>query len=327
MFRKITLIALAAFTAACNQGYEFDFPEQSNNFPSNVIYNNKVDVVFVVDNSSMMDQANESWRNSLPTLVNAMLKQKLDLHIAVITTSMGGSNPNGGRFMGSPRYLTSQTPNLANALVQRVAAVGNDGSDLERGLDSLAQVLGNGYQNGEGQGFLRDDALLSIIAMSTEDDKSSNLSGGLTGFSNFLDGLKGFYDDGSRRWNLSFVGILSLTGSCSTLPDIGYNEPGVRWMNLAAMSQGLTASICSGDLSSAAATIRARIAQIITDFYLSKKPDLDTLVVLVNGVSVPRSNVDGWDYDPVRNVVRFYGSAIPSADSAIRIDFKPAEAN
>lgn len=323
-----TLCTLGAvlMLTACNTGQNFSLPEKTDNFASNVIYNNKVDVVFIVDNSSGMDLANSNWRAAVPTLINALLKQKLDLHVAVITTSMGGVNPNGGRFLGVPRYFTSKTSNLAKAIVQRISEVGTDGSDLERGLDSLNRVLQPNYLDGEGAGFLREDALLAVISLSTEDDKSSDHSG-VSGFATFLDDVKGFYEDGTRRWTMNFIGILSLAGSCSTIPDLNYREPGTRWISLSDMSNGITASICSNDLSIAAANIRKRIAQIITDFRLSHVPDLSTLRVYLNGELVPRDTENGWDYISERNIVRFYGSAIPAADASIRIDFTPATAN
>lgn len=312
--------------SACSEGQKFSLPAQSDNFGKSVIYNNKIDVIFVVDNSSGMDQVNANWRAAIPSLIQSLLQQKLDLHVAVVTSSMGGTNPNGGRFLGSPRFLTSKTANLSTALTQRISQVGNDGSDLERGLDSLTRVLRPAYLNGEGAGFFREDALLAVITLSTEDDKSSDFQGS-AGFAGFLDSVKGFYDDGTRRWTMNFIGILSLTGSCSTVPEMNYREPGVRWMDLAQLSNGVTASICSSNLSVAASNIRARIAQIITDYKLSSIPNLATVRVTLNGANVPRSNVDGWDYLADRNVIRFYGSAIPAADADIRIEFTPASAN
>lgn len=328
MFRKLTMTFAVVLLAACSQTKQFNLPETSNDFLQNITYNNKVDVIFIVDNSSSMELANQKLGNAVPGLVQALIKQKLDLHVAVITTSMGGANANGGRFLGSPVYLTSSTPNLAVEVVNRIGSVGNDGSDLERGLDSLAKVLSPSYLAGEGRGFLRNDALLALITLSTEDDKGSNISGGANGYASFLDSVKGFYEDGGRQWILNFIGVLSLSGNCKEAGNAwGYMEPGLRWMSLASLTGGIQASVCSADLTSAATNIRARISQILTDFRLSKKPDEATIVVRVNGAVVPRDTTNGWDYIADKNLIRFYGSAIPAADASINIDFKPAAAN
>lgn len=323
----LALSVVAIFLAACSEGQQFSLSGQSENFGQSILYNNRVDVIFVMDNSSGMAVHNSKLQSSIPTLVNALLAQKLDLHIAVVTSSMGGTNPNGGQFLGNPRYLTSATPNLSGNIISRLTAVGDDGSDLERGLDSLERVLQPSFQNGAGSGFLRNDALLAVISLSSEDDKSSDLSGGAVAYGAFLDQVKGFYDDGTRRWVMNFIGVLSLTGSCTTTTELGYKEPGVRWMDLAALSGGVTSSICADDLSTATTNVKARISQILTDYHLSRIPNESTLRVFRNGVEIPRSTMNGWDYLAAGNLIRFYGSAIPAADGTIRVDFRPAQAN
>lgn len=332
MFRKEVIIAVGTLIGltACQKGVEFGLPSQTNEFQQAPYQIRNVDVVFVMDNSSGMEEHNLKLRNTIPTLVNAMLAQGLDLHIAVITSSMGGDNPNGGRFLGTPKYFTSQSPDLANQLSARLSQVGNNGSDLERGLDSLASVLSDRYLAGEGVGFLRDDALLSIISVSSEDDKSSLISGGVDAYMAELDRVKGgLFEDGSRKWVMNFIGVLSLSGSCVSTPGnpSGYKEPGIRWMTMAEDSGGIKESICATDLSVAASNIRRRTAQIVTDFHLKFIPNLATVRVTVNGVVVPQDLENGWGYIADRNVIRFYGSAVPAVDAHVTVDADPASAN
>lgn len=324
--KKIAGIMMMSMSlVACSQGQMFSLGPQSENFGQSIIYNNRVDVLFVMDNSSGMAVHNSKLQNTIPTLVNSLLAQKLDLHVAVITSSMGGTNPNGGQFLGNPLYFTNATPNLAGNIISRLIAVGDDGSDLERGLDSLERALLPSYE--KNTGFLRDDALLAVISLSSEDDKSTDLAGGSAAYANFLDQTKGFYDDGARRWVMNFIGVLSLTGNCSTTSDVGYKEPGTRWMDLAATSGGITSSICANDLATATTNVKARISQILTDYHLRKVPDESTLHVYINGVEIPRSAVNGYDYISSGNLIRFYGSAVPAADVSVRVDFRPAQAN
>lgn len=320
-------LAAVGLLAGCQQGYQFELPPASNEYGQHITYNNKIDVILIMDNSSGMDFYVSKLQSTIGTLINPMLTQKLDLHIGIITTSMGGANPNGGRLIGTPKYLTSSTPNLAGVISARLGEIGANGSDLERGLDSLVEVLSPTYRNGEGAGFLRDDALLAIIALSSEDDASANLTGGLNAYRNYLDQVKGFYDDGSRRWTTNFIGVLSLTGACETTPGMGTKVPGLRWMGLADISNGVKETICSDSFVYASTNIRQRIAHILTDFRLGKEPDLSTLRVFVNNVEVPEDPVNGYSYIPEGYIVRFHGSAIPAADAAIRIDFIPAGAN
>ncbi len=44
--------------------------------------------------------------------------------------------------------------------------VGEAGSNNERGLESMQTVLSSSYLSNEGRGFLRNDALLVVIALS-----------------------------------------------------------------------------------------------------------------------------------------------------------------
>ncbi|MBO9666541.1 MAG: hypothetical protein J7501_06970 [Bdellovibrio sp.] len=307
---------------ACSQA-SFDLPTTSNDFSQSIAYNNKVDILWVMDNSSSMKQHQDDLSKQIPDMVAKLNSLKMDYHMAVVTSSMGGTNPTGGHLMGAPRYLTSGTANMATLMKDRLV-VGQDGSDLERGLMSMEAVLSSSYQANEGKGFLRDDALLVVIALSDEDDKSKS-SGAVNYYTNVLDSVKTPWVDGSRSWVFNFIGVLSVTSQCKTFND--YAEAGTTFIGLADTSGGTKDSICSSDLSSAVGNIRARIVQIITDYKLTDTPNVDTIVVTINGQVIPRSSVNGWDYIPSINAVRFFGTAVPASDSSIRVTYKPAGAS
>jgi len=315
-------IAAVSLLTAC-QDVKFDLPAASDNFNQSVTYNNKVDILWIMDNSSSMQQHQSDLSKQIPDMMAKLNSLKMDYHMAVVTSSMGGTNPTGGHMIGSPRYFTSSTPNVA-ALMQARLVVGQDGSDLERGLQSMETVLSSSYQANEGSGFLRNDALLVVIALSDEDDKSKS-SSAVTYYTNFLDSVKAPWVDGGRSWVFNFIGVLSISSQCKTFND--YAEAGLAFIGLADASGGTKDSICSSDLSSAVSNVRARIVQIITDYKLSSKPILSSIVVKINGVTIPNSTTNGWGYLADKNAIRFYGSAIPAADVSISVDFKPAEAN
>lgn len=315
----------ASFLVACSDSVQFDLPETQDNFGQSVTYNNKVDILWIVDNSTSMLKHQQRLSEQVPDLVSKLNALKMDYHMAVVTTSMGGDNPDGGKFIGSPKYVTSATPNLVNTLKSRMI-VGEAGSNLERGLESMERSLSSGYLANEGRGFFRDDALLVVIALSDEDDFSkSNSSAGISYYTSFLDGIKAPWVDGSRSWVFNFIGVLSLTSQCKTFND--FASAGLSYMGLADVSGGVKESICSTSLSSAVTNIRARIYQILTDFKLSTVPVIETIAVTINGAAVPRSTVNGWDYLEASNSIRFYGSAVPAADASIKVDFKPKNAN
>lgn len=322
----LTLMTLAICgLIGCAQSVSFDLPQTNNSFGQNIAYNNKVDILWIMDNSSSMQKHQQNLSVQVPAMVGKLNSLKMDYQMAVVTSSMGGTNPNGGQFIGTPKIINSANADVASLLSSRLV-VGQDGSDNERGLESMETVLSSSYQNNEGKGFLRKDALLVVIALSDEDDKSKPSASAVGYYSQFLDGIKQPWSDGSRSWVFNFVGILSLQGTCSTT-SYDYKEPGAAFMGLADLSGGTKSSLCSADLSPAVSGISARIIQILTDFKLGSKPIESTIVVTINGQVIPRSASNGWDYISSQNIIRFYGASVPPADSSINVDFKPAEAN
>ena len=333
MLRKLIGSAvLGSVMIGCAQGTTFDLPSEEVNYGQNVWYNRKVDVVFIVDNSIGMAGYNEKLREKVPGLVNALLARGLDMHFAVITTSMGGANPNGAKFLGSPKFLTSASSNLTSELTNRIAGVGNDGSDLERGLDSLVRVMNPVYQSSVVPGFLREDSLVAFIALTSEDDKSSDVSG-VSAFMTKLDEQVGFFtQDGGRRWTMNIIGMLSLNESCPSSPGTpagNFKEPSVRMMTMAEESGGVKESICAADYSVAATNMQRQIVNLIEVYPIGFKPKVETIRVSVNGVSIPRdeSHVNGWDYIPEVWGVKFYGSSVPAPGADVNVFAQRADAN
>lgn len=319
----IALIVTASLVqTACGNGAaaKYDLDQVGQNFGQKILYNNKVDIVFIVDNSTSMSQHQNRLNSQIPSLVSALQSLKMDYHIVAISTSMG-LDGNGGRFLGAPTVLTSSTGNLQSLLQQRIA-MGDTGSNNERGLYSLETALGASYLAGEGKGFLRDDALLAVIELSDEDDKSGKTA---SYFANMLDKVKPVGADGRKSWIFNFIGVLENSSACRTFND--YSEVGTVLMQLADISGGNKESLCSNSLSSAVSNIKARIVQILTDFYLKSRPIKNTLKIAVNGQLVSEDATNGWSYieENGKFIIRFHGNAIPPADADIRVDFTPTE--
>lgn len=316
----VLIFILGIFSAACNK-QQYSLPESSQEFGQVVTYNNKVDVIMVVDNSFSMAQYQDKLALQVPGMLSSLQALGMDYRIVVLTTDMrtGGS---GGMFLGSPTVLTGSSPNLSSVLTARVRP-GQTGSDLERGLDSIRTVLSPSYLSGPGVGFLRTDALLAVVALSNEDDYSS---GSVADFVNFFETLKPKFKGVTQAWMVNFIGVPNLQSSCSTVLGGEYKEPGLRWIELAKVSGGQVEAICDGTLAMAVENIRKRIVETLTDFHLGREPRVETLSVKINGQLVPQSNVNGWEYLPEGYVIRFHGTAVPGADAKILVDFTPASA-
>lgn len=314
------LLAGVFALTACDSKQIFSYIEQSQEYNQKVIYNNKVDILIVIDTSASMQTHQLELGHQMKSFVDNLVKSKLDFHIAVTTMDLSenSSGIKGGVFIGNPKVMTLKTPNLISVLQSHIV-LGQEGSMTERGLASISEALSPEYLASEGRGFLREDTPLSIVVLSNEDDKSTITSQQMI---KQLDLVKPPFADGQRSWIFNFIGVLNINGACST--KYGYSDPGLKYMDLVNISGGLSDTICTTDLSNATRNLKMRVLSIIKDFKLKFTPDLETIKVYVDSVLVPRSQENGWDYIEEQNTIHFYGNSIPSADSIIKIDYNPS---
>ncbi|MFN8792276.1 MAG: hypothetical protein ACK5Y2_12555 [Bdellovibrionales bacterium] len=307
--------------AGCSNDAGFSMPEQQQEF-SSTLYNNKVDIIWLVDESSSMKKHQEKLSNEVEAMVQKLNELKLDYRMVMTTTSVGPGN-SGGTYFGQPAVLTSTSPSLVATLKGRLLR-GEMGSDNERGILSLQNLLSDSYVNGDGRGFHRPESLLLINVLSDEDDGTDGTRESVVQtLSNRLNVLKKPYRPGVGGWLLNFIGVID--NHCQD--QFGRVNLGLRYMDLVQLSGGRKFSICAGNLKPAVEGLQSRVLEILTDYPIAQIPNVATIRVYKNGILVPRSATNGWDYIPTLNVIRFYGSAVPAADSAIRVEFTPASAS
>ncbi len=327
-YLRVSAVAfLTLILFGCAQEVEFALPSTTQAFGQKVTYNSKVDILWVIDNSTSMGPHQSALSAQVPALVDRLSALKMDYHMGVVTTTIG-PNGEGAGFVGSPNYYDSknyqtldQIQSLKNNFTMRIQQ-GENGGNIERGLGALMGVLQPNYLNNEGRGFFRDDALLVMIILSDEEDQSSLST---TAYKDFFNQLKQQVDPKDQRWILNFIGVLADNTACKVMNES--SSVGSRYMELVAASKGIQRSVCSADLTAAVSDIKARIESVLTDFRLGKKPDVTTLKIWINGKEVPESTENGWTYIPETNSIHFSGSYIPPADADIKIDFTPAGVN
>lgn len=330
-FLKITVaLFVTAMTLSCNnKATSFSLPSTQDSFGQTVVYNNKVDILFVIDNSSSMLQHQQRLAARVPEMINTLNQLHMDYHVAVTTTTMttnATTYPMTRQILGSPKYLTVANINqLENRLV-----TGDKGSDNERGLDALAFATGN-YANTNAPGFLRSDAFFSVIFLGDEEDQSSEFGdGSKNDFVNYMNSFRPDFKEGGRAWIANFIGTVA-NESCDNLG--GTPSRGTKYMKLVDASGGVKESICSSDYANALSNIKARIVERITSFRLKDVPDKSTIRVAIDGVEVFEDPVNGWTLESettdgkIVYIIKFHGAAIPAADVRINVDYKPAGAS
>lgn len=330
-FLKITFVlsVFLSVTACNNKATSFSLPSTSDSFGQTVVYNNKVDILFVIDNSKSMLQHQQRLAARVPDMINALNQLRMDYHVAVTTTTMTTNSadyPMTRQIVGSPKYLTSANINLlANRLV-----AGESGSDNERGLDALAYVTGS-YANSQAPGFLRSDAFFSVIILGDENDQSSEFGDGdEDDFVKYMNKFRPDFKEGGRAWIANYIGAIS-NQSCDNLG--GTPSIGTKYMKLVDESGGVKASICSADLAAAVSNIKIRIVERITAYRLKEQPNKATIRVSVGGVEIFEDAVNGWTLETETSngktiyLLKFHGTSIPASDVQINVDYQPAGAS
>lgn len=320
----VGFLAVALCITGCSNGTSFGIGAEEAKYDSTIKYNNKVDIIWVVDDSSSMLPHQQKLANEVSDMITKLNELKMDYRMVVTTTSVGTGYA-GGTYTGNPKVLTKATADLVNLLKSRLIP-GERGSNLEVGIQSLQNLLADSYVNDAGQGFHREESLLLINVLSDENDQTAGSSASVVqSLKSRLDQFKKPFRPNVGGWIMNFIGVTD--PECNRENSFGQDMVGHRYMDLASSSGGKSFSICNTSLKDAVASLQARVLEIITDYPLASVPNLDTVRVYMNGVLVPRSSVNGWNYIPELRVIRFFGTAVPSSDVTVKVDYTPAGAS
>ncbi|MBZ0236868.1 MAG: hypothetical protein K8M05_31355 [Deltaproteobacteria bacterium] len=241
----------------------------------------KIDILFVVDNSGSMGQEQTNLATNFPQFLSVIEASGLDYRVAITTTGMdytyqqatfpggpvlpisqdGGDNgamlQPGGCNM-TRRWIEKNDANAASAFAC-AANVGTSGPSDEMPLAAMRTAFEERMADGTNGGFRRQDALLAVVILTDENDCSYEQSVTLgfaeslcdsqaeppANYSAFLDAYTG--DHG--RWAVAMIAGPG-PGSCSSsFGNADYAERLVQFASAAGPSNALVSSICAGDLT------------------------------------------------------------------------------
>jgi hypothetical protein len=355
--RLYVLVITTVFLISCSEDKaSFSIlPDQDLFQQSTSSFNNKLDILFVIDDSGSMSPYQTNLANNFNAFISNFITLGYDFRIAVITTSAweaqffgGASSQNRARFRNNSGHsiLTPSTPNLTTAFAQNISA-GTTGNGDERHTQSIKTALDHSFN--ASFGFPRSDAYMAVVMVTDEDDYSNstttclqpNPGGGCN---------NNAYNPGSAHPSMvghqtdDYIDYLMVKTGSTTNPRFNVstiavtdaackNDPsthsaamiGYRVMELALATEGIIGSICDTNFSASLNQIQQQISELSTQFYLSRTPVPGTIKVKVNGVSIAESTVNGWSYISSSNSVKFHGSAVPAEGDSISIDFDPSE--
>jgi hypothetical protein len=334
---KMVVSSSLLLVAGCaNDVPSFSLLSETNVFNQGTVLNNKMDILWVIDNSGSMQPTQTNLANNFNSFISGFVSKGFDYRIAVTTTDSWTapfSNPNLARIRDgvSPTnsgvfVIKPSTPNILSTfginINQGIAGLGD-----ERAFQSFKTTLNSALNND----FRRSDAYLSIIVVSDEDDFSTDGSASLgknyasplihtiQSYVTYLDTLTNS-SGATRRYSVS--GIAVWDNACKALSHPAASI-GQRYGQLVDATGGVKGSICDnfvGVLNS----IQNKIAELSTQFFLNRLPVVSSIAVFVNGLSVPMNATNGWTYEAASNSVVFHGTSIPSQNSSVAVNFDPA---
>ena len=319
----------------------------------------KVDILWVIDSSGSMQKAQEYLGSNMNAFITGLAQSNQNFQTAITTTDIcSDSYPdlnrpcpelNGysgsaatnykGSFVGDPgRTLLKHDDQDLIAKFNQYAQVGTSGSGWEHGLKgtemAVAKVL-----SGENAPLIRDDAFLSIIIVSDEEDDGIGLAmneGYLGGYNPTAQGTTTFsythqeltdYLDSAKGKGLWSVSAITRTrnagGDICNYAHVANPDPnreeGTAYIAIANSSGGKIQSICEADWSQSLLTIGQDLNAQITQVILNVPPMENTIRVFVDD-----TEVSGWTFISGHNTIKFNSDSIPAPGAQIKIDFNSA---
>jgi hypothetical protein len=252
----------------------------------------KVDILWVIDNSQSMLAEQEKLAANFNSFLLYYRESGLDWQIGVVSTDMQDGTQSG-RLQGAAGFLwTDPTVPDPVGVFRQMALLGRDGAPKEQGLAAARAALSEPLVSGSNAGFYRDDALLSIIVVSDENDFSDALTP--VEFVGWLGTLK------PDPEMVDFSAIIGVDTECT-------DRAGDDYLSVIDMVGGTAYSICERDWTPILEALGIRAAGLQREFVLTQVPDVDTLSVWIEdeGVEYTFERDVDYTYDGDNNSIIF----------------------
>ena len=316
---SLALVVAASLLSSC--GSEVSF---SNNLGRDTWTQrdvNKVDLLFVVDDSASMQEEQEALRDGFADFVEGLSSSRVDFHLGVISTSMDDPS-RAGHLLGTPAYLTADDDYVA--LFKERVLIGTTGSDKEKGLEAALTAFTPANLAGANEGFLRRDAYLLTVFVTDEEDCSD------------FGALDAFDSDACYQQPESLVPIDEVLEDFQSLKDdpelvqvaaimgLPWSEceeawPSERYRELAIDTAGYMGDICKRRWGNMLYELGLNAGGMRSEFRLTGRAVPSSIEMLVDGVSVPSQG--NWTYEEENTTVFFKEKAIPPRGSVITAEY------
>ena len=271
----------------------------------------KVDVLLVVDNSGSMAPYQEKLGQDFGGFFDYFAEGEVDWHLAVTHTDFQAED--FGLIRGP--IVTSEATD-PKALFAEVVNVGDEGGGIETGLAAAARVLEN-----QRDGFPRDDASVSIIFVSDEQDASPM---------SVASYVNRYYDlRGQRQRAAINASALTVTELADCTPEqFEASSSGTRYVEVARLMGGITANLCVDDFAQIVVDLALTTSTMQDTYFLRQRPNLNTLAVRIAGELVG-CETGQWAYGLVERdgtevpAIVFDRAQLPVPGAEILVEYEP----
>jgi hypothetical protein len=277
-----------------------------------------VDVLWVVDNTASMAREQAALADAFAGFVEALDEEQVAYQLGVVTTDVSGDQ--AGLLQGLPWIITPEHDDPVQAFSDAVQ-VGLDGAGPEAGLAAAWLALTEPMISEDNRGFLRRDSLLHVVVVSDSDDHSeAALEPWLGDGESAVDFFLAFLDERAQSSGVDpiFSAVAGeLPNGCFGLA--GRALPAAAYDSLVTATDGVFASICSGDMAPVLQGLGSASLVYEDSFVLQAEPLEGTIAVWIDDT---RLN-DGWAWFDEPSRVVF--DTPPPPDAGIRVRYTARE--
>ena len=303
------LFAIALAATACTQDYEYHEWDVVDIFYQNPT--DAVDILMVIDNSGSMQPYQDELGTNFSQFLTYFIEADVDYQIATVTTDV--MSDEAGEIRG--QVINTETANAEQAFSQ-IVNVGVTGTGFEMGLEAAYQALTEPLVSTANADFLREEATLSLIFVSDEEDASP------LPVNDYINAFRDIKGQRSRDvFNASAL-VVDREANCDA-----YSTRGDRYIDVAEQTSGVLGDICSEDFGSIVEELSLNTSRLRDTFYLTRMPDLSSLEVRVNDEIVACDH-GSWVYDIVLDdygeeqpAIVFERSQMPPSNSQLAVRY------
>ncbi len=277
-----------------------------------------VDILWAVDCSGSMSEEQGRLSQNFGWFIDEAVTWNADLHLGVISADIIEAS-HSGKLQGTPAVMANResgwdNDRLRDEFEDRIElGTGCDGGQ-EAGLEAAYMALDEPLILNENAGFLREDAKLSIIFVSDEEDQAE---AEVPFYIDFFRSIKGMR-------NVNMIEVYAIVGDpdggCTDTTDDQSASAGKRYNAVAdacnVHDDAHFMSICETDYRPVYDTLADNLFALKSQFFLSRSADESTIVVTVSG-----DVDDTWEYDSPSNSIVFPDDDPPPPGAEIVVEY------